>query len=167
MTITVRPAKLADVRGLARVHVESWRETYRGLFPDEILDDPTFIERRERFWTRALTDDCPGANTRIAVAVSNDEIVGVAMTSAPVDDDATCDQYLWVLYTYASIHGQGAGSDLLAAVVDFDTPAALWVADPNPRAQVFYARYGFEPDGTSKFEEGVREIRMVRLPHPR
>lgn len=68
--------------------------------------------------------------------------MGVAL-AAPLDDDPEWDQYLLVLYTYASIHGQGAGSALLASVVDFDRRAALWVADPNPRAQAFYRKHGF------------------------
>ena len=41
--------------------------------------------------------------------------------------------------------------------------AALWVADPNPRAQAFYRKHGFVPDGTMQVDDGVREIRMVRI----
>jgi predicted GNAT family N-acyltransferase len=39
---------------------------------------------------------------------------------------------------------------------------ALWVADPNPRAQAFYRKHGFVADGSAQVEDGVREIRMVR-----
>ena len=39
---------------------------------------------------------------------------------------------------------------------------ALWVADPNPRAQAFYRKHGFVADGRAQVEGGVREIRMVR-----
>jgi GNAT superfamily N-acetyltransferase len=162
MSITVRPARLDDVPGLARVHVESWRETYRGLFPDDMLDDPRFIDRRERFWTRALTSEQHEPQSRIATAVSDGRIVGVAMASVPHDEDASRTQLLSILYTYAAIHGRGAGSALLHAVLDADRPAALWVADPNPRAQAFYRKHGFVPDGQNKTEDGVREIRMTR-----
>jgi GNAT superfamily N-acetyltransferase len=162
MRITVRPARLDDVPGIARVHVESWRETYRGLFPDEMLDDPGFIDRRERFWTRALSSDRPESAARIATAVSDGQIVGVAMASVPEDEDAACAQQLYVLYTYTAVHGTGVGSALLDAVLDPDRSAALWVADPNPRAQAFYRKHGFAPDGRVKTEGGVREIRMSR-----
>jgi predicted GNAT family N-acyltransferase len=47
-------------------------------------------------------------------------------------------------------------------VVDPGEPTALWVADPNPRAQAFYRKHGFVADGTAQVEDGVREIRMVR-----
>lgn len=33
---------------------------------------------------------------------------------------------------------------------------------PYPRAQAFYRKHGFVPDMTSKIDDGVREIRMVR-----
>jgi len=56
----------------------------------------------------------------------------------------------------------GAGRALLDAVVGSSEPTALWVADPNPRAQAFYRKHGFAADGTARFEDGVREIRMVR-----
>lgn len=112
MTIVVRSAELADVRGLARVHVESWRETYRGLFSDEILDDPSFIERRERFWTSALTSDRFRANGRASAAVSDGKIVGAALAWAAVTVTN------WVLY-----HADGASSIIINAVM-----AGIWVA---------------------------------------
>jgi hypothetical protein len=48
------------------------------------------------------------------------------------------------------------------ALIDPAESAALWVADPNPRAQAFYRKHGFVADGTAQVEDGVREIRMVR-----
>jgi hypothetical protein len=62
----------------------------------------------------------------------------------------------------AADHGTGAGSALLEAVVDPEESAALWVADPNPRAQAFYRKHGFVADGAAQVEDGMREIRMVR-----
>lgn len=161
--VITRPARPADVPGLARVHVESWRETYRGLFPDEVLDDPEAVERREQFWTAALTDERYSKNTA-AAATLDGRIVGVAMSGPAMDDDAAWESQLYVLYTYASVHGEGAGSDLLNAVIDPKTTAALWVADPNPRAEAFYRKHGFDADGRSRVDDGVRAIRMTRAP---
>jgi GNAT superfamily N-acetyltransferase len=67
-----------------------------------------------------------------------------------------------VLYVHAADHGTGIGRALLEAVIDSAEPAALWVADPNPRAQAFYRKHGFAADGTARYEDRVREIRMVR-----
>ena len=157
----MRAARAADAREMARVIVQSWRDTYRGVVPDRILDDPGFEDARERFWTTALTDERYRAN-RIAVAERDGRIVGVAM-SGPIDEpgsDWTC--RLYVLYVISAELGSGAGTALFDHVVRPDDAVALWVADPNPRAQAFYRKRGFAPDGAETVDDGIREIRMVR-----
>ena len=149
---------------MARVNVRSWQETYRGLMSDAVLDDPGLLSARERFWTAALTDERYREN-RVAVAERDGELVGIAMSGPPLDAEATWTRQLYVLYVHAADHGTGAGRALLEAVVDPEESAALWVADPNPRAQAFYRKHGFVADGTDQVEHGVREIRMVRGMH--
>ena len=152
---------------MARVNVRSWQEAYRGLMPDEVLDAPGFAAARERFWTTALTDERYREN-RVAVAERDGELIGIAMSGPPLDNGAEWSRQLYVLYVYAADYGTGAGQALLDAVVDPEESVALWVADPNPRAQAFYRKHGFVADGSTQVEDGVREIRMVRgMPHSR
>jgi GNAT superfamily N-acetyltransferase len=159
--IVVRPAVAADAPGMAAVQVQSWQETYRGLVADRILDRPDFVEQRERFWKSPF--GITASEGRAAVAVRNELIIGIASSGPPRDADATWPTELYVLYLLADAHGSGAGARLLESVVT--TPgASLWVADPNPRAQAFYRRHGFRPDGVAK-NEGIPEIRMVRQTH--
>ncbi len=146
---------------MARVNVQCWQETYRGLMSDAVLDDPGRPAARERFWTAALTDE-RYRDDRVAVADRDGQLVGIAMSGPPFDAGAACARQLYVLYVYAADHGTGAGPVLLEAVLDPAESAALWVADPNPRAQAFYRKRGFVADGTTQVEDGVREIRMVR-----
>ncbi len=146
---------------MARVIVRSWQETYRGLMSDAVLDDPDFLAARERFWTAALTDEQYREN-RAAVAERDGELIGIAMSGPPLDAAVAWTRQLYVLYVYASDHGTGAGRALLEAVIEPAESAVLWVADPNPRAQAFYQKHGFVPDGTVQVEDGVREIRMIR-----
>jgi ribosomal protein S18 acetylase RimI-like enzyme len=160
-SLTVRPARVDDVAQMARVTVRCWQETYRGLMPDAVLDDPSLIAARERFRTAALTDERYREN-RVAVAERDEQLVGIAMSGPPLDAAAAWARQLYVLYVHAADHGTGAGPALLKAVVDPEESAALWVADPNPRAQAFYRKHGFVADGRSQVEDGVREIRMVR-----
>ncbi|MCU1528545.1 MAG: family acetyltransferase [Frondihabitans sp.] len=156
--ILVRPAVATDAAGMAAVHVQSWRETYRGLVADSILDRPASVARRERFWSSTLAAD--DATERAAVAVQGGHIVGIASSGPPRDSDATWPTELYVLYLLADAHGSGAGARLLESVVT-TSEASLWVADPNPRAQAFYRKHGFVPDGAAK-DDGIPEIRMVR-----
>jgi GNAT superfamily N-acetyltransferase len=158
---TVRPAQVEDLAQMALVNVRCWQETYRGLMPDAVLDDPGFLAARERFWTAALTDERYREN-RAAVAERDGKLIGVAMSGPPLDAAAAWTRQLYVLYVYAADHGTGAGRALLDAVIDPAESAALWVADPNSRARAFYRKHGFVADGTVQVEDGVREIRMVR-----
>ena len=146
---------------MARVHVRCWQETYRGPMPDVVLDDPGLVAARERSWAAALSGvRRPG--DRVAVAGRDGALVGITMSGPPAEPGAPWQRQLYVLYVRAADHGTGAGAALLEAVVDPQEPVALWVADPNPRAQAFYRKHGFVPDGHTQVEDGVRELRMVR-----
>jgi hypothetical protein len=72
---------------MARVHVRCWQETYRGLMPDAVFDDPGFPAARERMWTRILTSERSRRN-RVAVAERDDELIGIAMSGPPEDATA-------------------------------------------------------------------------------
>ncbi|HTU75496.1 MAG TPA: GNAT family N-acetyltransferase [Trebonia sp.] len=160
-SLIVRPARVADIGQMALVHVRCWQETYRGLMPDAVLDDPGLLAARERMWAHALTDE-RYRRSRVAVAERGDKLVGIAMSGPPGNGTGAWARVLNVLYVHAADHGTGAGQALLDAVIDPAESAALWVAEPNPRAQAFYRKHGFAADGTVQFEHWVREIRMVR-----
>jgi len=160
-SLAVRPARAGDAAQMARGTVRCGQETYRGLVPGAVLDDPGLVAARERFWTAALTGERYRGN-RLAVAERDGELIGIAMSGPPLDAGAAWARQLYVLYVIAADHGTGAGRALLEAVVDPQEPVALWVADPNPRAQAFYRKHGFVADGAAHLEGGMREIRMVR-----
>jgi GNAT superfamily N-acetyltransferase len=161
-SLTIRPSRIQDVAQMAQMHVRCWQETYRGLMPAAMLDDPGFPAARKRMWTQALTHERYRQN-RVAVAERDEGLVGIAMSGPPEDVTAAWARQLYVLYVYAADHGTGAGRALMEAVIAPADSAVLWVTDPNPRAQAFYRKHGFVPDGTAQAEDGVRSIRMVRL----
>ena len=72
---------------MARVNVRCWQETYRGLLPDAVLDEPGFPAVRERFWTAPLTDERYREN-RVSVAERDRELTGIAMSGPPLDAGA-------------------------------------------------------------------------------
>ena len=87
---------------MARMHVRSWQETYRGLMPDRVLDDPGLVDARERFWTAALADESYRAN-RIAVAERDGAVIGVAMAGPPESPEPGWSLHLYVLYVLRPI----------------------------------------------------------------
>ena len=49
MEIHIRRATKDDIAGIVKVHVESWKTTYKGIFANEILENVTF-EQRKKQW---------------------------------------------------------------------------------------------------------------------
>ena len=53
--IRIRQAIDSDARGIARVHIDSWRSTYAGIVPADHLAGLDYDEREAR-WHRILAD---------------------------------------------------------------------------------------------------------------
>lgn len=163
----VRDAREGDAEGIARVHVDAWRETYAGLVPDRFFGEAAFEQRRE-MWTRYLAmDPSPGP---LAVAIAKDQIIGFANAGSARGPDAekghppARDLHLYAIYVLAAAHGTGVGRALVEATLG-EQPAQLWVAADNERAIAFYRRHGFEADGVEVADpdlEQLVEVRMVR-----
>ena len=158
MAYLIRAARLDDAEAIAAVRVQSWRDAYAHLLSAEFLAalDPT----RGIGWLRSVIE----GETSVVVAEVDGTVEGFAIAGPPTLDDPPRDLELGLIYQLPSLHGSGSGQALLDAVVA-DRPAYLWTAELNPRANAFYRRNGFEPDGTRKVEpewENLAEIRMVR-----
>ena len=160
MTIEVRPAVLADARGIAEVHVQGWREAYAHLVPGEDLARMS-VEQRELRWTEILSAE----DADFWVATDGERVVGFAGTSSGRDTDSPRELELQSIYLLATHYGSGAGQRLLDAALG-DQPAYVWVATDNPRARAFYTRNRFEPDGAtdthSLLGTPVEATRLVR-----
>lgn len=161
----VRRATADDAAAIARVQVQGWHEAYTGRMPQAILDGMD-AERSAAGWGRAVAALQGAAGGGIWVAERDGEIVGFASSGPGRDDDAVPGRIeLFAIYVLAAHYGTGAGAALLDAAVG-DAPASLWVLADNPRAQAFYAKHRFAPDGAVKDDdrwgEPVRELRMVR-----
>jgi L-amino acid N-acyltransferase YncA len=160
MSVPVRPATATDAEAIAAVHIAAWRDTYTRLLPPGALDDLDPVARAER-WTQIIADDV----TTVLVAELGRRIVGWASVSEGRDADAPRPLEVEGIYVLTAALGSGAGQALLDAAVG-DAPAYLWSAADNPRAQAFYRRNGFVPDGTTSEHplagHPVRIARFVR-----
>jgi ribosomal protein S18 acetylase RimI-like enzyme len=156
----VRPAVPGDAAGIARVHLQAWRECYAHLLPAEALASLR-QGPREAKWR----DIIAAGTSELWVACTGAEVVGWASAGAGRDKDRPRSRELMGIYILAGSYGSGAGQRLLDAAVG-DAGAYLWVADENPRAFAFYRRNGFAPDGATAVQElagtPLRILRMVR-----
>ncbi len=51
----VRQAKPTDASTIARIHVDTWRNAYKEIIPDEVLNKLSY-EKREKMWSNTLNN---------------------------------------------------------------------------------------------------------------
>jgi GNAT superfamily N-acetyltransferase len=146
----IRRATVRDALGLARVHVQSWLETYAGLMPQSLLDSIT-VEGRQRQWEQTFQHD-----NDVLVAELESAIVGFASIGPPRETGV--DIELFTLYLLKTAQGRGVGKALWNAAFEAARARAaktlgLWVLETNP-TRGFYERMGGEL--------GTRKLEMIR-----
>jgi GNAT superfamily N-acetyltransferase len=153
------PVEPAHARALAECNIACWREAYRGLVPDHVLD-AFDVDRRAANLERIARNH----SGRLLVAESGTEIAGFTQYGPPRDEPAVAERELQAMYVRARWYGTGLAHALIRAVLEPDRSCSLWVFERNPRARAFYTKYGFVPDGTARAERFAMatEIRMVR-----
>lgn len=142
----IRDATPADGRAIARVHHSSWQTTYRGLFPDELLDDAdmdVWAANRERM-IRELPPD-----RFYLVAESDGEIVGFC-TGGPARDAAE-DAEVYAIYLLKEHQGRGIGRELMRESARRFAGRGMrdllvWVLRENAGARAFYESLGGRAD---------------------
>ena len=146
MSFVVFPAGPSDAEDLARVHVASWRETYRGLLADAFLARMREPGLARRF-RRTLT--APGDSVTLAAA-ARAGLVGYAqggLSRRGVADEAE----IATLYVLRLAQGHRLGRQLMvetarALAAQGATSLRISVLRDNLRARGFYEHLGGEPE---------------------
>jgi len=142
--VRIRRAVLEDAPSIARVHVESWKTTYAGIVPEEVIASRTHAER-ERRWREIFSD--PEEKQFVFVAETNpDGIVGFACGGGERSGDSVYDGEVSAIYLLQSWQRLGIGRKLMAAAAEElirrgFSRMLLWVLAANP-AGGFYEALG-------------------------
>ncbi|WP_078394107.1 GNAT family N-acetyltransferase [Shouchella patagoniensis] len=106
----IRQATKNDVRGIAKVHVDSWRTTYKGLIAQSMLDSLKY-EKREELWRKNLGRE---ENILYVAEEDNGNIIGFADGSVRTKENRIGD--LTSIYLLQECQGLGVGKELLERV---------------------------------------------------
>ncbi len=140
----IRLATQRDAPAIARVHVETWRDTYAGIIPDHAL--LALDERRETARQRhALGLKLNGSVTLVA-EMPRHGVIGYAEAGEARVLGLPYDAEIYTLYVQPGFQGEGHGRGLLGAAFARllhagRRSAIVWVLAENP-ARFFYAAMG-------------------------
>src|SRR5438270_8946534 len=132
MWVEYRLATTADAEAVARLHADSWRRTYRGLYGDEFLDGD-LVGERLGVWRPRLAD--PPRNQFVCLAEADGGLAGFICGYA--DEDAEWGSLIDNLHVSIDFRRTGIASELMGRAADWfmanaDTEAVyLWVLEQN------------------------------------
>ena len=148
-----RVANFNDIRDLAKLHAESWRDSYRGIFPDDFLDNEVWDER-EKSWGSRLSS--PKHNQRVLIATDNDEICGFVCAFG--NESPKWGTFIDNLHVSKTAQGKGVGKQLMYLIAEwadqlFDHKGVyLEVLEGNLNARSFYHRIGAKHQETNLWQ---------------
>lgn len=152
--LIIRRAKSGDEEGLAKVHIQSWQETYKNIVPQEYLDTlPNELPERIQNWSKTILN----SQRWLWVAAIDDQIIGFVLFGLPRDENKIGYIELGAIYLLEKFKGLGIGFSLLNEGFNFISAfgykkSYCWVIEGNPTIN-FYEKTGAKFSGDIKTDE--------------
>ena len=162
--LTIRAARPSDAAALARVYVDSWRETYSGILADSYLHNLSYAHEETLWRHRIVTDHCT------FLGVCRGQIVGLASGGRCRWSNALRGE-LHLLYVLRGYQRMGIGRALFDAVhFSLATQGygqlSVWVLEANNNAREFYERVGGQLLRSTVSQVGAQRLRQIAYEWP-
>lgn len=148
----IRAATHKDSLSIAEIHVASWKHTYVGQMPDDLLRNLSVISR-DKGWRDILSSHAHD----VLVAEEEGMPIGFVHLGTSGDDDSslTTSGEIYALYLYPEHMRRGIGGSLWRMAITTlqergFKEVRVWVLATHTRAHRFYERQGCVIDGTTK-----------------
>jgi ribosomal protein S18 acetylase RimI-like enzyme len=140
--MTIRAATPADAEAIARVHVQAWHESYRGLLPDPLIAAKTLALRTAQ-WRGAVAD--PARILRVIEEAG--DVVGFGSAGRARSAALGAQGEIAAIYLLDRVKRRGLGRALFDTLRDAleaagFADAGLWVLTENTPARRFYEAIG-------------------------
>jgi RimJ/RimL family protein N-acetyltransferase/ribosomal protein S18 acetylase RimI-like enzyme len=159
--VNIRRAKILDAAEIANVHINSWREAYKNILPQDFLDKrPLHFKNRYELWKKVTANE-----SQITFVAESPEhgVVGFINGANARDEEYKDYSEVWCIYLLQQYHGRKIGLRLLKAYFDIAiekefTKGYLWVLKDNPTIK-FYEKTGARlTNGVKRDEIGGQEV---------
>jgi GNAT superfamily N-acetyltransferase len=143
--LIIRPAEPVDVEAIARVHVDTWRTTYKGVIPDSVLDALSY-EKQTQMWREIVSGGFSKKFVYVA-AEEKGQVIGFALGGPERSSDDIYTGELYAIYILEAYQRRGLGRQMLVSLVkdlvDIGLLSLLvWVLKANPSRRFYEALGG-------------------------
>jgi methylmalonyl-CoA epimerase len=178
----LRSATPDDAAAIARVRIDAWQTTYRGIVPQAFLDE---VHARDGFARRLASQlSDPSTGVEAVVAEIGGDVVGYAIigpervrltrgagaSAATTTTSGQARGEVYAIYLVEREQGRGIGRQLLREAERRlgnmgHADAVLWMIEANQPARRFYERMGWTLTGNRQVHDlgaDVPEIQFER-----
>ncbi|NGZ76737.1 GNAT family N-acetyltransferase [Saccharibacillus alkalitolerans] len=161
----IRLARPEDAAGIAQVHVDSWKTTYKGVISDDYLDQLSVEERWNR-WEKRLTDPEPGEGVMVAEN-ERGQICGFLDYGIDRETGRIGEAELYAVYLLQSEQRKGIGRRMMRQMVERLRESGylslmVWVLEQNPAVH-FYRKLGGEELDRKQIRIGEETFTEIAL----
>lgn len=138
----IRVAEPKDAYGIARVRVNGWRTTYRGIVPTDFL---LKLSSNAVEWAEKVRDALSQREVDGYVAVVDEEIVGFVLYGAErTGKYPDHSNEVYAIYVLEEHQGNGLGSRLLEKAVEAMSSSGMiiWALELNPYRSFYEQKQG-------------------------
>ncbi|MDP1420492.1 GNAT family N-acetyltransferase [Peribacillus simplex] len=157
----IREATVADAEGIAIVHVDCWRTTYKDIMPSDFLDNLSY-EQRNGIWIKNITRD----GNYVYVAENNEgKILGFISGGKRETNKVEDSGDLTAIYILENFQRMGIGKKLIKELflkfeeLGFKTIFVEVLEDNESR--YFYEAFGAELIKTDKIKMAGAELNLL------
>ncbi|CAH0290155.1 MULTISPECIES: GNAT family N-acetyltransferase [Bacillaceae] len=157
----IRQASVADAEGIAIVHVDCWRTTYKEIMPSDFLDNLSY-EKRKDIWIKNINRD----GNYVYVAENNEgKIVGFIDGGKRDTNQVENSGDLTAIYILENFQRMGIGKKLIKELflkfeaLGFKT-IFVEVLEDN-KSRYFYEAFGAELLKTEKIKMAGAELNLL------
>ncbi|MBS3678726.1 GNAT family N-acetyltransferase [Ornithinibacillus massiliensis] len=157
----IRKAVISDAAGIAKVHVDSWRTTYRKILPESFLNNLSYEKRTELWKNNIARED----NYVLVAETDKGEIVGFADCGKREDNQVPNSGDITSIYLLEEYQGKGIGIKLLTQLFQHLQQLGykkvfVEVLEANS-SRYFYERYGATLAKTEKIKMAGVELNLL------
>lgn len=137
----IRPVLKGDLADLAKLHAQSWQQTYKGMLSEDYLATKV-VEDRLLLWQKRLMT--PEAGQKVVVAIADGELIGfICLMESYTQEFCLLDN----LHVSANAQGKGVAKQLIyhglnSLKLELDKGLSLEVLLNNHKAIRFYESLG-------------------------
>jgi len=155
--INVRKADCKDLRQISYIHVDTWRDAYRGIIDSYILGKLSYGRSQDN-WKNCMAK----LSDYFYVAEKDDIVVGFITGGTQREEELLYEAEVYAMYLLPEHQRQGIGTLLLdQIVIDFHHVGwkqfLVWCLEKNP-ARAFYESLGGVHTQTAKITIGGRNL---------